>query len=68
MVLQQWYGLSDSGMKKQMARIPSFILSFLDTLPDFTTVWLFRERLIEEGKYEKVWCELQRQMLERSQG
>jgi len=64
LVLQQWYGLSDPELERQTARdlIFQHFLGFPGTVPDFTTVWLFRERLIRNGKYEKVWSELQRQM------
>ena len=64
LVLQHWYGLSDPELERQVARdlIFQHFLGFPGTVPDFTTVWLFRERLIKNGKYEKVWAELQRQM------
>jgi len=34
-------------------------------IPDFSTVWLFRERLIECGRYEDIWKELQMQLDEK---
>jgi IS5 family transposase len=30
------------------------------TIPDSSTIWLFKERLNEEGKLESFWQELQR--------
>jgi len=37
-------------------------LGFPDTIPDFSTVWTFRERLSKTGKDKKIWHELQRQL------
>jgi len=37
----------------------------MEVVPDFSTVWLFRERLIKSGKYGDLWKELQRQMDEK---
>ena len=31
-------------------------------VPDYSTVWRFRERLIETGKDKEIWKELQRQL------
>ena len=63
LVLQHWYGLSDPELERQAAKNIVFqhFIGFPETLPDFSTVWFFRERLIKNGKYEKVWSELQRQ-------
>jgi len=33
---------------------------------EYTAVLLFRERLIRDGKYEKVWSELERQFRRKS--
>lgn len=48
LVLQQWYGLSDQAMERGIADRLSFMkfLGFPETIPDSTTIWLFRERLI----------------------
>ena len=64
LVLQQWYGLSDPELERQVSDRLSFqaFLGFPDTVPDYTTVWLFRERLIRSGRMETVWNELQRQL------
>lgn len=63
LVLQQWYGLSDQATERGIADRLSFMkfLGFPETIPDSTTIWLFRERLIKKGKLESVWQELQRQ-------
>jgi IS5 family transposase len=37
-------------------------LGFPETIPDSTTIWLFRERLTEKGKIDAIWQELQRQL------
>ena len=67
LVLQRWFGLSDPELERQVADRISFRI-FLDTtevVPDFSTVWLFRERLIKSGKSKYLWEELQRQMEEK---
>ena len=64
LVIQHWFGLSDPELERQVADRISFRI-FLDTtevIPDFSTVWLFRERLIKCGIYEDLWNELQRQL------
>jgi IS5 family transposase len=64
LVLQQWYNLSDQRMERELASDISFI-NFLDypgTIPDSTTIWLFRERLTEKGRINAIWQELQRQL------
>src|SRR5512137_2056901 len=64
LVLQQWYSLSDQRMERELANNVSFInfLGFPEIIPDSTTIWLFRERLMEKGKIESIWQELQRQL------
>jgi IS5 family transposase len=67
LALQHWYGLSDPELERQVADRFSFriFLGTTEVVPDFSTVWLFRERLIKTGKYRDLWKELQRQMDER---
>jgi IS5 family transposase len=64
LVLQQWYGLSDPELERQVTDRISFrrFLGFPDVIPDRSTVWYFRERLAETGKDREVWNELQRQL------
>ena len=64
LVLQQWNGLSNPEIQRQVVDRISFrkFLGFPETIPDFTTVWLFRERLSKTGKDRELWAELQRQM------
>ena len=63
-VLQQWYSLSDQRMELEMTKNISFMrfLDFQDSIPDSTTIWLFRERLKEKGLPDAIWQELQRQL------
>jgi len=67
LVLQSWYGLSDPELERQVADRLSFqrFLGFPETLPDYSTVWQFRERLAESGRDRMVWEELQRQLDEK---
>jgi len=64
LVLKSWYGLSDPELERQANDRISFqkFLGFPEIIPDRSTVWAFRERLIETGKDEKIWEELQRQI------
>src|SRR5512136_2418327 len=59
-----WYGLSDQRMELEMAKNISFMrfLDFQDSIPDSTTIWLFRERLKEKELLNAIWQELQRQL------
>jgi IS5 family transposase len=64
LILQQWYGLSDLEVERQMADRISFMafLGFPDLFPDSRTIWLFRERMVKTEKDKIVWAELQRQL------
>ena len=64
LVLQSWYGLSDPELERQVSDRISFqhFLGFPETVPDYSTVWRFRERLAETGKDKELWAELQRQL------
>jgi IS5 family transposase len=64
LVLQQWHGLSDPELERQVTDRISFrrFIGFPETIPDFTTVWSFRERLAKTGKDRAIWRELQRQL------
>ena len=67
LVLQSWFGLSDPELERQVTDRISFriFLGTTEVIPDFSTVWLFRERLIECGRYEDLWKELQNQLDEK---
>jgi transposase, IS5 family len=64
LLLQQWYGLSDLEVERQISDRISFMgfLGFPDPVPDSRTVWLFRDRMEKTGKDKSVWDELQRQL------
>ena len=64
LVLQAWYGLSDPELERQTTDRISFrrFLGYPESIPDSTTVWLFRERLAETGRDRLLWAELQRQL------
>ena len=64
LVLQQMYGLSDPELERLVVDRISFqrFLGFPEVVPDYSTVWLFRERLIQSGKWEELWRELQGQL------
>lgn len=64
MLLQSWYGLSDTELEFASNDRLSFrnFLEFTETVPDFTTIWKARERLKEKGIDVLIWAELQRQL------
>ena len=63
MLLQSWYGLTDPELEYQCNDRLSFrnFLGYPDRVPDFTTIWRIRDRLVNSGVEEKIWGELQRQ-------
>lgn len=64
LLLQQWYGLSDLEVERQISDRISFMgfLGFPDPIPDSRTVWLFRDRMEKNGTDKLVWAELQSQL------
>lgn len=64
MLLQQCYGLSDEELEFMIHDRLSFrnFLDFPEDIPDFSTVWKIRDRLIQAGMELKIWNELQRQL------
>ena len=64
LVLQSLYNLSDPELERQVTDRISFrkFIGFTTEIPDFSTVWFFRERLIQSGKYEEVWNTFQAQL------
>ncbi len=64
LVLQSLYGLSDPEMERQANDRISFrkFLGFPEKIPDHTTLWYFRERLIKSGKEQAIWDQLQTQL------
>ena len=64
LILQQLYGLSDPQLELQVADRISFrvFLGTTEIIPDYTTVWLFRKRLIESEKYNAIWNEFTNQL------
>lgn len=64
LILQQLYGLSDPQLELQVADRISFrvFLGTTEVIPDYTTVWLFRERLIKNGKLDAIWEEFTNQL------
>jgi len=67
LLLQSWYGLSDEQLEFQCNDRLSFraFLGFPEKVPDFSTVWMARERLKEAGRESAIWEELQRQLDEK---
>ena len=64
LVLQRFYSISDEELEYQVADRISFqkFLGFPNSIPDYSTVWRFREFLTESDIADKVWEELHAQM------
>jgi IS5 family transposase len=64
LLLQAWYGLSDAELEFQVNDRLSFrnFLGYPENVPDFTTIWLIRDKLKEKKVDDKIWAELQRQI------
>jgi len=62
--LQSWYGISDEELEFQVTDRLSFqqFLDYPKTIPDYSTIWRFREELQEENVVDKIWEELQNQI------
>lgn len=67
MFLQSWYSISDEEIEFQVYDRLSFqqFLDFPEEIPDYTTIWRFRESLTEGTIAEQIWEELQHQILSK---
>ncbi|MEQ1543916.1 IS5 family transposase [Methyloglobulus sp.] len=65
-MLQSWYGLSDPGLEKQLARdlmFRRFInLGLSESVPDHSTVWRFRNTLTKQGLLDTLLSEVNRKL------
>ena len=64
LVLQSLYSLSDPELERQVLDRISFrkFIGFSEKVPDFSTVWKFKERLIQTGKESELWNAFQDQL------
>lgn len=66
LLLQSWHSLSDPGLEDALRVRLDFMVftgfSIGDKLPDETTFCRFRNKLIEQNKYEKLLNEINRQL------
>ena len=55
--LQSWYSLSDEEIEFQVHDRLSFqqFLDFPEKIPDFSTIWRFREELTKTDTIELIW-------------
>jgi IS5 family transposase len=67
LVLAGWHGLSDYEVELLATDRLSFrhFLGYPEKIPDRSTMWAFRESLMNKGKIHLVWDELQRQLDEQ---
>lgn len=64
--LQGMYGISDEEIEFQINDRLSFrqFLDYPEAIPDYSTIWRFREDLNEDGRVDAIWEELNRQIKE----
>lgn len=66
LLLQSWYGLSDPGLEKQLARdlmFRRFInLGLSEGVPDHSTIWRFRNTLAKQGLLDTLLSGVNRQL------
>lgn len=62
--LQSWYGISDEELEYQLYNRLDFqqFLDFPESIPDYSTIWRFREFLTETDIIDKIWEEQKRQL------
>ncbi len=62
--LQGCYGMSDEETEFQIYDRLSFqqFLDFPNYIPDYSTIWRFREELAEGNLFDKIWDELNKQI------
>ncbi len=62
--LQSWYTISDEEAEFQITDRLSFqkFLGYPKKVPDYSTIWRFREELTEDDTIDKIWSELHRQI------
>ena len=68
LLLSSWHSLSDPGLEQSL-RVRLDFLQFTgfsvgDSLPDETTFCRFRNKLVKQGKFEKLFAEVNRQLEE----
>jgi transposase, IS5 family len=66
--LQSWYSISDEEMEYQIYDRLSFqqFLDFPESIPDYSTIWRFRDELTGGETIDKIWAELKRQIQEKN--
>ncbi len=62
--LQSWYTISDEEVEFQITDRLSFqkFLGYPKNIPDYSTIWRFREELTEADLIDEIWDELHRQI------
>jgi len=65
--LQGWYSISDEELEYQIHNRLDFqqFLDFPEEIPDYSTIWRFRERLTESHIIDEIWSELHKQIAQK---
>jgi len=68
LMLQSWYSLSDEELEFQVHDRLSFqqFLGFPDDIPDYSTIWRFREELTEADIIDNIWKEQKKQLAQHN--
>ena len=66
--LQGCYSISDEELEFQVNDRITFrnFLDFPESIPDFSTIWRFRENLADKDIIDKIWAELHRQISDKN--
>ena len=64
--IQQHYSLSDEQLERELIDRISFrmFLGTTEVVPDSTTMWKFRERLVDSEVNKEVWNELKNSLMQ----
>jgi IS5 family transposase len=64
--LQHLYNISDEEIEDQLIDRMSFqkfcLINMMDTIPDFTTFWRFKEAIAKKGLSKKIFTEINKQL------
>ena len=68
LMLQGWYSLSDEELEFQLYNRLDFqqFLDFPEKIPDYSTIWRFREELTETDIIDDIWQEQKRQLAQHN--
>lgn len=68
LLLQSWHGISDEELEYQLYNRLDFqqFLGYPKNIPDYSTIWRFREYLTENDILDEIWAEQKRQLAQHN--